>query len=104
MRHIPFLRFAIASVAGLAATAVFFMLVAFLNGVFFEEKETLTVTPCFFGATPGGGQDEQIACADSQVDDSGIARMFKLFVPKDSVSPAEQAVRDFKARQSDDNR
>ncbi|MDX2142762.1 MAG: hypothetical protein SFV19_05370 [Rhodospirillaceae bacterium] len=105
MSRSPLFRFLIASVGGLIATALFFMLVAFLNGVFFEEKETITVTPCYFGAeTAAGGEGAQMACESGQVEDSGMARMFKSFLPQGSLSPAEQAVRDFKAQSGEDQR
>jgi hypothetical protein len=105
MSRSPFLRWLIAAVGGAVATALFFMLVAFLNGVFFEDKDAITVTPCYFGADPvAGGDGAQMNCESAQVEDSGMARMFKSFLPKGSLSPAEQAVRDFKAQSGDDKR
>jgi zona occludens toxin (predicted ATPase) len=105
MNHSSTLRFLVAAVGGLFATALLLMLVAFLNGVFFEEKDMITVTPCYFaGDAAAGGADAQMGCESTQVDDSGMARMFKSFLPKGSLSPAEQAVRDFKAQGADDKR
>jgi hypothetical protein len=87
MSRSPIFRLLIASLGGVIATALFFSLVAYLNGVFFEDKDMITVTPCYFAPDTA----------------AGIARMFKSFLPQGSLSPAEQAVRDFKAQRGAEN-
>ncbi|MDX2222225.1 MAG: hypothetical protein SFV21_05725 [Rhodospirillaceae bacterium] len=81
-------RLAIAGVFGAGVTAALFALVAFLNGVFFEEKDLMTVTPCYFvepdekareGEDPGA-ESTATGCETEPPRNAGLSGLFERFV------------------------
>lgn len=88
-------RLGVALAGALLATGVIFAIMAFLSGFFFKDKEVMEVTPCYFAGKPPNGAVETMKCESSPPEESGIARMYKSFLPQDSVSPGEAARKQF---------
>jgi hypothetical protein len=83
-----FRRLAIGGVFGAGVTALLFALVAFLNGVFFEDKDLMTVTPCYFvqpdekaleGTAPGA-EPNATGCETEPPKNAGFSGLFSRFL------------------------
>lgn len=83
-----FKRLAIGGVVGAGVTALLFAVVAFLNGVFFEEKDLMTVTPCYFVApdetalagTEPGVEPTATGCETEPPKNAGFSGLFNRFL------------------------